>query len=303
MKKSPDTGLPASGARDSSSFAQLPEPDMSRFASIAESLVSLEGNESRVTIPQDLQEAMEADPEFRESIWEAIGQALSGAAAWKKENAAAYGAAVDREGNVLLWDQAPATKEEEYVQKFLDIANNGGIVRRRKEEGGKTVTEIHTPHGVFRWVSIKKLNYSPAGHLSKLARLQRTGDVRSMMVAVRAGIQRAKSDKALDKNEVRRAVAQMEGVLSRARVKIKNLKAEAQLEIRRKQAEKARKQRLEQQLSQEIKKKRTLRKIREHGRAKACLPGIGLPDPPREDFFQQVPSPAPETAAILNIKV
>lgn len=303
-KKSPPSGTSVSGAQDSSSFTRITGSDAFRFASLVESLAVLDGDEIRVAIPQDMQAAMEADPEFRESVWEAIGQALSSAEAWKKENAAAYGAAVDSEGSVLIWDQAPAVNKDEYIQKFLDIANNGGIVRRRREEGGKTVTEIHTPQGVFRWLTIKKLNYSPAGHLSKLARLQRTGDVRSMMVAVRAGIRHAKADKGLDKNEVRRAVAQMEGVLNRARVKIKNLKAEEQLELRRKRAEQARKQRLEQQLSQEIKKKRTLRKIREYGLAKTCLPGMDPPAPLREEAFQDVRTAAvPDGAITLNIIV
>lgn len=146
-----------------------------------------------------------------------------------------------------------------------------------------------------KWVFVKKLGYSPGKHMVRLARLYRVTDVRKFISGVNAGIYLAKNDRGVDKAEVKTAVTQMQQVIQRARVKIKNLDREALAASYGKSALKRQEMERARAIAYELKRKMVARKAREYGEAKAIfrpqdIIGTGrTPQERWEDTFQQTP--------------
>lgn len=163
-------------------------------------------------------------------------------------------------------------------------------LERKKEEMEKKPDKEQQ-----KWVFVKKLDYSPGKHMMRLARLYRVTDVRKFISGVNANIYLAKNDKGVDKAEVKTAVAQMQQVIQRARVKIKHMDREALEASYGKSALK--RQELERALAiaHELKRKMVARKAREYGEAKSTfrpqdIIGTGrTPQERWEDTFQQRP--------------
>ncbi len=125
----------------------------------------------------------------------------------------------------------------------------------------------------------KKINYQMGRDMARLAKGLTDKDVRSLISRVYAARGRVAGSKSYDKKEIQSAVAQMDHVIRCARTKIRHLKEEGQLELRRKKAEKQKEEKMRRELERELKERRRARRAKEHARIFQKLPDLpGLRD-------------------------
>lgn len=172
------------------------------------------------------------------------------------------GVAVTGSGTVSVWTVQPPP--DDYLKKSFDIINNGGMVNYTKEKGGRHVTEIKTPDGTIRFVVTKRLGYTPGRDLTRLAQIRQVSGVRSFLSGMHANLNKIRGDHSLDENERKLAMAQIEGVIRRARSKVKNLNSESILAARRRHATESENIKRARALAEELKRRRTARKSREY---------------------------------------
>lgn len=152
------------------------------------------------------------------------------------------------------------TPQDDFTKSLME----GKMVTYYKEKGGRNVTEIKTKDGTVRIVITKRLGYRPGKDLARLAQVSSVGNVRMLSAGVQSAIRRAKSDRYLDEDEVRQAVAQMEGVVRRAKTKINQLRREEILEQRAHQAAKQGERKHAIEMARELKRQRTRRIAKEY---------------------------------------
>lgn len=243
------------------------------------------GNHLTLTLSREFLERMASSPEELKNCKQALADTLKDLEElFDPDKMQSAGAAVDGSGQFAYWIQM--LKDQESANK--DFWEKMFSVKHYKEKGGRNVTEINTPNGVIRWVFVKRLNYSPASHLSRLARLSRQGPVRSLIGGVQAEINRVKRDSNLDEDEAKQAVARMQGVILKAKTKIRNLDEENNLEVMRKRAAEQEQRKKEMALEIELSRRRTKRKVREYGQIRtSTLPPVLRDDQPREELWEE----------------
>lgn len=157
------------------------------------------------------------------------------------------------------------TNDEELAtnKKFMEDMLKGSTSVYNKK-GGTTIFEIKTKDGVMKFVISKKLNYSPSKDLSQLAKISAKGGTHSFISGIQAEMNRIKNDPSLDPNEIKRALAQMRGVIQSAKTKIRKLDEEELLDNIRSRAAKRRELEKSRKYAEELKKKRTKRRSIEY---------------------------------------
>lgn len=163
-------------------------------------------------------------------------------------------------------------------------------LEKKKEE-----LEKKPDNEMQKWIVVKKLRYSPGKHMMRLARLSQTTDVRKFISGVNANINMVKGDRGVDKKEIKMAVVQMQQVIQRARVKIKNLDEEALSRSIGKSAAKQKEMERARAIEQELKRRITARRAREYAEAKASFQPMDLvgsgktPEERWEETFTMTP--------------
>ncbi len=184
------------------------------------------------------------------------------------------GAVIGDNGEITYWSAQLA--EEDVKQEWEQELDNIRNMLDRFEESRKRNAERMKK---LRLSQKKKINYQMGRDMSRLARGTTDKEVRSLISRVYAARGRVAGSRAYDKKEIQSAVAQMDHVIRCARTKIRQLKEEEQINLRRKKAEKQKQEKLRRELERELKERRRARKAKEHARIFERLPDLpGLRD-------------------------
>lgn len=205
-------------------------------------------------------EKMMADPEFERQCTEALKQAQKEQAdklmrlPEQGKSLVGSGIYLEEDGDVSRW----VLSRKQPEQKLPSFGEKQGA-----GNGGSFSTGIHTEKGTLT-IEKKKASYVPAKDLVKIARSRNRQDVRRTISGIQAQIYQLKTGSG-DKRVKAVLVKQAEQVLSKARVKDKQLKKEEFLKWQQKRA--AQKAELEKslQLKLLLKRKQAGRKAREYG--------------------------------------
>lgn len=221
------------------------------------------GGGFHITVSRDFLEWMSTDPqsfqdgkEFLDEVLKKMREEYASALAQGK-NPIGIGAVVGENGQIDVWTSYPdenAQKQDNPYQWILDTlkANKEAETKQMQQKKKKIIIK-------------KKPCYSARRDLSMLARVSTVQDVRGLISQVNS---RASSIKlgadAYERAEVKRAIAQMEGVVQKAKVKIKKLKEESIAQQRQKKliAEQKRKEALQEKLL--LNRRKALRRAREN---------------------------------------
>lgn len=223
------------------------------------------GNGTYLSIAPDFLEWMSESPETYQEGMDIITLVMNQLAenSSGKKNSAS-GAVIGENGEVSYWyKQEPDQSEEKNTLKSL-LDTLESLRQKEKDMNSKKETD--------KFVIKKKICYSPSRDMSRLARVFTARDVRSIISRVYAQSINIKKNSSYDKEEVQMTVAQMEGVIARARAKIKGLNKEGQLNSMRKKAEKQQELKRAIALKLELKRRRTARRSREYGQISEKFP-------------------------------
>lgn len=222
------------------------------------------GGGFHITVTRDFLEWMSTDPqsfqdgkEFLDEVLEKMREEYVSALAQGK-NPIGIGAVVGENGQIDVWTSYPdenAQKQDNPYQWILDTlkANKEAEIKQMQQKKKKIIIK-------------KKPCYSARRDLSMLARVSTVQDVRGLISQVnsRASSMKLGAADANERAEVKRAIAQMESVVQKAKVKIKKLKEESIAQQRQKKliAEQRRKEALQEKLM--LNRRKALRRAREN---------------------------------------
>lgn len=222
------------------------------------------GGGFHITVTRDFLEWMSTDPqsfqdgkEFLDEVLKKMREEYASALAQGK-NPIGIGAVVGENGQIDVWTSYPdenAQKQDNPYQWILDTlkANKEAEIKQMQQKKKKIIIK-------------KKPCYSARRDLSMLARVSTVQDVRGLISQVnsRASSMKLGAADANERAEVKRAIAQMESVVQKAKVKIKKLKEESIAQQRQKKliAEQKRKEALQEKLM--LNRRKALRRAREN---------------------------------------
>lgn len=222
------------------------------------------GGGFHITVTRDFLEWMSTDPqsfqdgkEFLDEVLKKMREEYASALAQGK-NPIGIGAVVGENGQIDVWTSYPdenAQKQDNPYQWILDTlkANKEAEIKQMQQKKKKIIIK-------------KKPCYSARRDLSMLARVSTVQDVRGLISQVnsRASSMKLGAADANERAEVKRAIAQMESVVQKAKVKIKKLKEESIAQQRQKKliAEQRRKEALQEKLM--LNRRKALRRAREN---------------------------------------
>lgn len=222
------------------------------------------GGGFHITVTRDFLEWMSTDPqsfqdgkEFLDEVLKKMREEYASALAQGK-NPIGIGAVVGENGQIDVWTSYPdedAQKQDNPYQWILDTlkANKEAEIKQMQQKKKKIIIK-------------KKPCYSARRDLSMLARVSTVQDVRGLISQVnsRASSMKLGVADANERAEVKRAIAQMESVVQKAKVKIKKLKEESIAQQRQKKliAEQKRKEALQEKLM--LNRRKALRRAREN---------------------------------------
>lgn len=222
------------------------------------------GGGFHITVTRDFLEWMSTDPqsfqdgkEFLDEVLKKMREEYASALAQGK-NPIGIGAVVGENGQIDVWTSYPdenAQKQDNPYQWILDTlkANKEAEIKQMQQKKKKIIIK-------------KKPCYSARRDLSMLARVSTVQDVRGLISQVnsRASSMKLGAADANERTEVKRAIAQMESVVQKAKVKIKKLKEESIAQQRQKKliAEQKRKEALQEKLM--LNRRKALRRAREN---------------------------------------
>lgn len=182
------------------------------------------------------------------------------------------GAVIADDGEITLWSakwEKPKTSLEKDFEFMTNILERQDEARKQQEEQQKKL----------KMAQKKKLNYQMGKDMARLAKRTTDKDVRSLISHMYASRQRIAASSNYSKKEVQTALAQMDYVIGRARVKIRHLKHESDIQLRIKKAEESQEKKRKMQLEQELKNRRRNRIAKERAAIYEKLPDFsGLRD-------------------------
>lgn len=208
------------------------------------------GGGVHLTIDAAYLERMLKSPEEYQKGKEQISRALdrlSGAAA----QGLSCGVVIDAEGKAALWQAPPA--------------GMGGTGAGQKPETAASLAAEKTKEKENPYNIKRKVNVSSMRELSRLARTATTRDVRSMISKLYANAYMLKSaGSTYEKADVKRGVTELEGVIRRAKQKLRNLEEESLAEKQQKKAEQRREAERALRLKIMLNRRKTARRSREY---------------------------------------
>lgn len=244
----------------------------------SESIAQLAGGLKKgayIFVSSDILEWMSKGPEAFEEGSRLIGQTAFQLMRDLKAGAYNVGAVIGDEGETVCW-KAEETEESSVKQEWeQELENVKNMLDRLEESRKKNAERLKK----LKLTQKKKINYQMGRDMARLAKGVTDKDVRSLISRVYAARGRVAGSKSYDKKEIQSAVAQMDHVIRCARTKIRHLKEEGQLELRRKKAEKQKEEKMRRELERELKERRRARRAKEHARIFQKLPDLpGLRD-------------------------
>ena len=213
----------------------------------------------------------------------------------------AWNLKLEKDGTLYFSNKQAQTEQKDAVEKMLEQfkerwkeQNENPIkplklVTYRKEKGGRHITEIMGQNGqVVRLEFVRRVKYSPAKDVGRLASLTNVANTKSFIVGLNANMNRISKDKFADKEEIRATVAKMRQVIGKAKVKIRKLKAE---EVEKKRMEQARQEeelKKAREIAENLRKMKTKRKIGEHIPVKGeYIPQYLLPKKKDKSLYEE----------------
>ncbi len=197
------------------------------------------------------------------------GQTYKGSMAWNLK--------LEKDGTLYFSNKQAQDEQKDAVVRMLEDFKERwkeqnknpikplNLVTYRREKGGRHITEIMGQNGqVVRLEFVRRVKYSAAKDVGRLAGLTNVANTKSFIVGLQANMNRISKDRFADKEEIRAAVAKMRQVVGKAKVKIRKLKAEDVEEKRMEEAKKAEELKKAREIAENLRKMRTKRKIGEH---------------------------------------
>lgn len=192
-------------------------------------------------------------------------------------NGMAWDLKLEKNGTLYFSNKQAQAEQKDAVEKMLEDFKERwkeqnknpikplNLVTYRKEKGGRHITEIMGQNGqIVRLEFVRRVKYSPAKDVGRLASLSNVANTKSFIVGLNANMNRISKDQFADKEEIRATVAKMKQVIGKAKVKIRKLKAE---EVEKKRMEEAKQEeelKKAREIAENLRKMKTKRKIGEH---------------------------------------
>lgn len=223
----------------------------------------------QIVLSTEIVKRMSEDSEFRENMVRMIEDARKQQrdkmyqTAWSGKQVLGGGVYVEADGTISRWiaSKDPYQKQMQNKPAYAAAArsSDGSAVSRYQGKDGEKI--------VIR----RKLSYSAARDLSRIARANSQSDVKSAMGGIQARINQFRAS-GEDKKVIRQLVGQADRVLLKAKLKIRLLKKEALMESAQNRAEAKAELKRAIQLKRMLEESKTKRKGREYGQIRDHYP-------------------------------